>query len=235
MKATVIYGQSHRGITWTMTQLLLEDLQVDEADEFMLPRDGPPSCIGCDRCFLEGEGSCPHRAVIEPIEESIRTSDVIILSSPNYVDGMSGGMKDLMDHLAYRWMSHRPMGEMFTKVGVAIVSSAGAGNRRVLSAMERQMRSWMIPKVHAIGLVSCAWGIEDLSDRKRRYVDRRCASIARSIRGSEGHVHFSFRQRMLFRIFRSMQSGSAAWNPTDRDWWAANGWLDGCKPWKGRR
>ena len=178
MKVTVIYGQSHKGMTWSMTQLLLEYLEPDYVDEFMLPRDGPPSCIGCNRCFLEGEDRCPHHDRVAPIVESMLSSDVIVLASPNYVDGMTGAMKDLMDHLAYTWMSHRPNGEMFTKTAVAIVSSAGAGNRRVLSSMERQLRSWMVPKVHTIGLVSHAYSIGDLTEKKARYVDRRCFKVA---------------------------------------------------------
>ena len=232
MKVTVIYGQSHRGITWTIAQLLLEDLRPDETDEFMLPRDGVPSCIGCNRCFLEGEDRCPHGDRVRPIMDSMLSADVIILAGPNYVDGMTGAMKDLMDHFAYAWMSHRPQEEMFVKTGVVITSSAGAGNRRVLSSMRRQMKNWMIPKVHSIGLISHAWGIDDLSEKKRRYLDRRCAEIGRSIASSEGKVPFSVRQRFMFSVFRSMQSGSASWNPKDTEWWKDHGWLDGIRPWK---
>lgn len=235
MKVTVIYGQSHKGITWTMAQLLIEDLGPDRLDEFMLPRDGPPSCIGCNRCFLEGEDRCPHHDKISPILESMLSSDVIILAGPNYVDGMTGAMKDLMDHLAFIWMSHRPRGEMFVKTGVVITSSAGAVNRHVLSAMRHQMRSWMMPRVHEMGLISHARGIDDLSERKRRYIDRRCRSMAGSIRAGRGKVPFSVRQRFLFAVFRSMQSGKAAWNEADRRWWEDHGWLDGKRPWKGSR
>ena len=231
MKVTVIYGQSHKGMTWSMTQLLLEYLEPDYVDEFMLPRDGPPSCIGCNRCFLEGEDRCPHHDRVASIVESMLSSDVIVLASPNYVDGMTGAMKDLMDHLAYTWMSHRPNGEMFTKTAVAIVSSAGAGNKRVLSSMERQLRSWMVPKVHTIGLVSHAYSIGDLTEKKARYVDRRCSKVASFILSNRGKVPFSIRQRFLFSMFRGMQKGSI-WNEVDRGWWERNGWLGDRKPWK---
>lgn len=232
MKVTVIYGQSHKGITWTMTQLLLEYLNPDELEEYMLPREGPPSCIGCNRCFLEGEDTCPHYDRVAHIVESMRSADVVILAGPNYVDGMTGAMKDLMDHLAYMWMSHRPMEEMFVKTGVVITSSAGAVNRHVLSSMRHQMKSWMIPKVYSLGLISRAWGIDDLSEKKRQYIDRRCRSIAKSIKSGCGKVPFSFGQRFMFAVFRSMQSGKAAWNETDRVWWENHGWLEKKRPWK---
>lgn len=234
MKVTVIYGQSHKGITWTIVQTLLSHLEPDEVSEFYLPRDGPESCIGCRRCFLEGEDRCPHHDTMVPIVESMKGCDVLVFASPNYVDGMSGASKDLMDHLAYAWMAHRPMPEMFTKTGVVITSSAGAGNRRVLSSMTRQMRSWMMPKVHRIGLVSHAWGPEDLSDRKRADIDRKCRRIASDIRSKEGRSPFSLHQRLMFAIFRSMQSGKAAWNETDRVWWERQGWLGKERPWKKR-
>lgn len=235
MKVTVIYGQSHRGITWTVSQLMLEYLQPDTVDEFMLPRDGPDSCMGCNRCFLDGEDRCPHHDVMERIIGSLDSADVIILASPNYVDGMTGAMKDMMDHLAFAWMSHRPRESMFSKIGIVIASSAGAGNGNVLGSMRRQMLNWMVPKVYTLGLVSHAWGIDDLSERKRRYIDRRCRSISHSVSSKIGRRCFSLRQRFMFSVFRSMQSGKMAWNPADRTWWEQHGWLDGVRPWKGNR
>lgn len=235
MKVTVIYGQSHRGITWTISQLMLEYLQPDTVDEFMLPVNGVGSCIGCNRCFLEGEGRCPHHDAVERIVNSLDSADVIILASPNYVDGMTGAMKDLMDHLAFMWMSHRPRESMFSKVGIVIASSAGAGNGNVLKSMRKQMLNWMIPRVYTLGLISRAWGIDDLADKKRRYVDRRCRSIASSVSSGLGRPCFSLRQRFMFSVFRSMQSGKMAWNPTDREWWEQHGWLDEVRPWKSRR
>lgn len=50
---------------------------------------------------------------------------------------MSGAMKNLMDHLAYRWVTHRPHGSMFRKVGVVVCSSAGAPTTCVLKSMEK--------------------------------------------------------------------------------------------------
>ena len=232
MRVTVIYGQSHRGITWSISQLLLEYLDPDEVEEFMLPRDGPPSCIGCNRCFFEGEERCPHKDRVSSIVASMLASDVIVLASPNYVDGMTGAMKDLMDHLAYTWMSHRPNGEMFTKTAVVIASSAGAGNGHVLGSMEKQLRSWMVPKVHRIGLISHAYGIDDFSYRKARKVDRMCSKVAGSILSHQGKVPFSIRQRFMFYLFRSMQSGPSSWNEADASWWRGNGWLEGVRPWR---
>lgn len=235
MKVTVVYGQSHRGVTWNMVQVFLSRLGPEGVDEYFLPSDGPGCCVGCCRCFLEGEERCPHGAKMSRIMESMLSSDVIVLASPNYVDGMSGAMKDMCDHMAFAWMSHRPQPSMFRKTGVVMASSAGAPNGRVLSAMSKQLRSWMVPKVFEIGLISRAWSYDTVSAKRRGKVERKCAEVARKIRVREGKMPFSLRQRIMFRIFRSMQSGKAAWNETDMIWWENNGWLGNGRPWKGKR
>ena len=42
MKITVIHGQSHKGVTYTMTKNVLDFLvgKEDEVYEFFLPKDG---------------------------------------------------------------------------------------------------------------------------------------------------------------------------------------------------
>ena len=56
MKITVIHGQSHKGVTYTMTKNVLDFLvgKEDEVYEFFLPKDGPEFCIGCNMFFLKG-------------------------------------------------------------------------------------------------------------------------------------------------------------------------------------
>ena len=234
MKVTVVYGQNHHGITWNMTQVLIAKIAPDALDEFFLPADGPGCCLGCHNCFLDGESEGPHAEKMAPILKSMLSSEVIILAGPNYVDGMTGAMKDFSDHMAFAWMSHRPQPEMFSKIGVVIASSAGAMNGNVLSAMAKQLRSWMVPCVYEIGLVSHAWDYGGVSPRKKKKIDSKCSGIARKIRVFEGKVPFGLRQRLMFAIFRSMQSGKAAWNETDRRWWEEHGWLGKVRPWKKR-
>ena len=37
------------------------------------------------------------------------------MASPTYVFHVTGAMKSMLDHFAYRWMLHRPAKEMFGK------------------------------------------------------------------------------------------------------------------------
>jgi multimeric flavodoxin WrbA len=235
MTITVIHGQAHKGVTYMMTHEVLKNLVTnsDQIFEFFLPKDGPGFCVGCYSCFLKGEKYCPSADKVQPIAEAIEKADVIMLDSPNYVFEMSGAMKNLMDHLAYRWISHRPSGTMFKKVGVALSSSAGAPARRITKSMARQLKWMCVPKVYLFPFISNAMGINDLKLEKRLKLERKAKKIAGKVKKRACHPHASFKNKLLFRIFRKMQSSpKAVWNSTDRDWWVNQGWTAEIRPWK---
>ena len=73
---------------------------------------------------------------------AMEEADLIVLTSPNYCMEMSGAMKVLLDHFAYRWVTHRPHGAMFTKVGLTVSSSAGAPANHTTKSLAKQLR-WM--------------------------------------------------------------------------------------------
>lgn len=233
MKMTVIHGQSHKGVTYTMTHALLDRLMGEEIQEFFLPKDGPDFCTGCNSCFMKGEDYCPSAAKVRPIAKALEWADVIILDSPNYVMGMSGAMKNLMDHLAYRWVTHRPHDSMFLKVGVAVCSSAGAPAGGVAKSMARKLKWMCCPKVYLFPLTSNALGISDLKPKKRERIERKAAKIAKAVKRRVANPRPGLRGKAVFTIIRKMQSApAAAWNPTDRDWWRDQGWTGKARPWK---
>ena len=169
MNITIIHGQTHHGVTYTMTEAVLKQLKAadDEVREFFLPQDGPGFCVGCNACFLKGETHCPDADTVQPIALALEWADVIILDSPNYVMEMSGAMKNLMDHLAYRWVTHRPHGSMFCKVGITVSSSAGAPPNHVINAMAKQLKWLCVSKVYGFPLISNAMDIHELKPKKR--------------------------------------------------------------------
>ena len=235
MKITVIHGQSHKGVTYTMTKEVLNCLanECPEVREFFLPNDGPDFCRGCNACFMKGETHCPAAEKVQPIALSIKWADVIILDSPNYVMEMSGPMKNLMDHLAYRWVTHRPHGKMFTKIGVAVSSSAGAPPNGVVKSMAKQLKWMGISKVYRFPFICKALGVADLKPQKRAELERKAALIAKKVRKHAANTYPSLRGKLLFSIFRRMQSApGASWNPTDRDWWIGQGWTKKVRPWQ---
>lgn len=231
MKITVIHGLLHKGVTYTMTHSILSRLacQDDEMREFFLPKDGPDFCTGCNGCFMKAENHCSSVAKVQPIAKALEWPDAIILDSPNYVMGMSGAMKNLMDHLAYRWVTHRSHDSMFLKVGIAVCFSAGAPTGGVAKSMARQLKWMCCPKVYRFPLTSNALSVSDLKPKKKC----KATKIAKAVKRRAANPRASLQGRAMFTIFRKMQSApAAAWNPTDRDWWRDQGWTGKVRSWK---
>lgn len=121
MIITVIHGAMHKCITYSMTKAVLDKLGNDnEIHEFFMPADGPGYCVGCYNCFMKGEEYCPGAEKVQLIVKAIEQSKLIILDSPCYCLEMSGALKNMMDHLAYRWVTHRPDGRMYSKIGLTV-------------------------------------------------------------------------------------------------------------------
>ena len=69
---------------------------------------GIDDCIGCFQCIIKGEESCPHYDQVSAVMKALEAADVIIIDSPTYVMNVTGQLKTFFDHMAYRWISHRP-------------------------------------------------------------------------------------------------------------------------------
>lgn len=234
MKIVVVHGQAHKRITYTMTKAVLDKLVTtqDEVIEFFLPKDGPDFCYGCNNCFLNGEQNCPSYSKMQPIAKALEEANIIILGTPNYVMEMNGAMKNLMDHFAYRWITHRPHGSMFTKVGITVCSSAGAPARHTARSLAKQLKWMGVSKVYCFPLISNAMNLDDLKEKKKNEIDKKAMRIAKKVRKRVSNPHPSLRGRLSFSIFRKMQSSpNASWNPTDRDWWINQGWTKKNHPW----
>lgn len=234
MRILMIHGQGHKGITYTMTRSVLEKLRDEntEIKEFFLPKDGPGFCVGCNTCFLKGEEACPEAAKVQSIAKAMEWADVIMLDTPNYCMEMSGAMKSLLDHFAYRWVTHRPHESMFHKVGITLSSSAGAPPNVAVKSLAKQLKWMCVPTVYTFPLVSNAMGVGDLSERKRQEIEKKSIKIARKVKKAVKRNHVGLRTKLQFLLFRGMQMGEeSAWNPTDNNWWRANGWLANKRPW----
>ena len=232
MIITVIHGVKHKGITYSMTKAVLDKLGNDnEVHEYFMPDDAPDYCVGCYNCFLKGEEYCPSAQKVQPIMKDIEQSDLIILDSSCYCLEMIGALKNLMDHFAYRWVTHRPDGRMYSKIGLTVSSSAGAPPKSVTRSMARQLKWMGVAKRYQFPLASMAENVTKLSDKKKLEIEKTAEKIAYKIKSVKSKP--SIVTKMMFCMFRAMQKNDkTAWNPTDRDWWKNSGFLDGKKPWK---
>lgn len=235
MKVIVIYGSMRKGSTYNCVQVFLESItdKITEKREFFLPKDMPHFCKGCFSCFINGEETCPHYKEMKLITKVLEDADLIILASPVYVSDVSGQMKSFLDHLAYRWMVHRPHPEMFKKIGLVISTAAGAGTRTTNKTMKRSLVFWGVNKIYSYGVNVAASEWNEVNIKKKKKIERqlsklgnKIAKIAMTLNNSKPN----YCTRMLFNIMKIGHKHNT-WNETDYNYWKVNGWLNGKKPW----
>lgn len=232
MRITVLHGQMHKGSTYNITRLFLDNLSDNntEITEFFMPKEGPPFCIGCFRCFTKGEEQCPHADIVQPIAKAIEEADLLILQSPCYILGMTGQLKTLLDHLGYRWLPHRPHPKMFSKVGLVISTAAGAGTKKVTKSLRNNLFYWGVPKIYSYGKNVAASSWETVDEEKKLKIEKEVAQMSIKISRHIGKVKPGIKTKVMFELMR-MSQRSNNWNSTDKEYWFKNGWLDTTKPW----
>ena len=232
LKLTVIHGQHHKGSTYHITNQIVENISNEnkEVYEYFLPKDGPNYCIGCYKCFNESDKLCPQAEKVQRIVESMKKSHIIIIDSPTYCYGMTGQLKTLFDHFGYMWLSHRPKGAMFNKVGIVVSTAAGAGGNKVTKDLKQQMFWLGISNVlkYSKNLNASNW--ETVPAKTKKSIEKDVNNIAIKVRNKIGNTKSSLKLKFMFMIMRIAQK-SNDWNITDRNYWQKNGWLDKKRPW----
>ncbi|WP_406534937.1 flavodoxin family protein [Methanobrevibacter sp.] len=159
MKYLIINGSPRKKNTWKMVEQARSKLD-GEFEEIHLMKEKIPMCNGCFNCIMEGEEKCPHFDKVNPIIEKIRSSDGIIIASPVYAMNVSALLKNFIDHTAYLY--HRP--EFFTKKALIVVSTAGAGQKKVAKYIDETLRHWGVNKSYKIP-IACG-GKDELESKK---------------------------------------------------------------------
>ena len=237
MKITVINGTEKQGVTYKLKEMFLEQFKSAEITEYYLPKDCPSFCVGCTNCFLKGENSCKDFDYINKIENSLIQSDLIVMTSPAYVMHITGAMKALLDHLAYRWMPHRPAPEMFGKRAVIITQCLGAGAKSAAKDIKHSLSWWGISKISVFNSALMSDIIWDkLSEKKRKKLSANIRRLARQYSKinyvKPAHTKLSTKIKfMLCRLIQNKvrKSGNAGF---DYEYWYNQGWLGKNRPWK---
>ena len=235
MKIVVINGNSRHGSTWNSKELLLNAIRQHESIEvkdFVLPKDMPHQCLGCFSCFMRGEDKCPHADAVSPFVSAMEQADVIVLTSPIYALDVSGGLKSLLDHLCFMWVSHRPNPKMFKKVGVTVATTAGFGLGHASKTMRYSLQYWGTRRIYSLKMLVAAAKWEDVKDKTKRKAQRKSEKMAKSIVRSVKKVDRlqpNLFMRFMFWLMKSMMKKNT-WNLTDRSHWETQGWLEGGNP-----
>lgn len=229
MKVTIIHGQNHKGSTYNIAHKLAEKTG-GEITEFFLPKDFDEFCCGCTNCFIDSETKCPHYKKLTPVTNAIDEADLLIFASPVYAYHVSGAMKALLDHYAYRWMVHSPEASMFTKQAVCISTAAGAGMKSTIKDMADSLWYWGVAKIYKYGIAVSATSYEAISEKKKKQIEKKTDSLAKKIVKRNGKVKPGFKTKAMFFMMHLLQKNG--WNPRDVNYWKEKGWTDKVRPWK---
>ncbi|NCB62199.1 MAG: NADPH-dependent oxidoreductase [Clostridia bacterium] len=230
MKVVVLYGSERHGTTRRLTELFLAGLGDAEITEYCFPRDLGQACLGCAQCIIHAHHPCPHSAQMDPLLHSLREADVIVVSTAVYSMGMTGALKTFFDHLAYRWLVHRPDPAMFGKVGVAIATAAGSCTGKTLRDIRQQFFYWGLPKTYAWG-EAVFGGWDYMKPERRAKLARRAAALAAKVATQAGHTSPSLKLRAVFGGLAFMQRHDLSPTKVERDYWLEQGWTQGKRPW----
>lgn len=237
MKIAVVHGSPRKGNTYLAARKFLAALAKRgevEASEFFLPKDMPKFCRGCATCVMQGEEKCPHAQYSQPILSAMLAADALLFTTPVYVMSTSGIQKNLLDHFPFLFINHRPRPEFFGKKAFVLSTTVGAGLQSAMKPIATCLKFWGVNRVYRKGFRIFALNWDEMPKEKQEKYDRqidRCAEKFRRavLKGPGAPYPFT---RFFYAMSRWMiKKGMAA--PLDREYWRAQGWLDGGSPFPG--
>ncbi len=232
MKIVIIHGQSHKGTSYHVGRILIDQFGTGEdITEFFLPKDMPHFCIGCYQC-LKSMDKCPHYEWVKPITQSMDEADLLVFTTPVYCLRTTGSMKALLDHLFVQWISHRPKEIMYYKRAVVIASGAGAGMKEAAKDIETSLKFWGISDIRIYKVRSMAMSWDGVKDENKEKIEHDMKVMADKFGAAGNPTRVSLSRKVMFLLMRKMQLAGWGSGPEDKAHWEEKGWLGKNRPWK---
>lgn len=102
-------------------------------------------CLGCEKCIIND--ACVYNDDMDLILEKMKAADGIILSSPVYLQQVSGRLKTLIDRTCM-WF-HRPV--LYGKPILSVATTKGSGLKQTLTYLQSVAQQWGAMSVGRIG------------------------------------------------------------------------------------
>ena len=229
MVITVINGQNHKGSTYNIGKILVDNLGENEVHEFFLPRDLNHFCNGCCSCIRD-ESLCPFFEEKKRIMDMVERSDLLVFTTPTYCMRTSAPMKTFIDLTFTYWMSHKPRASMFSKKAVVISTAAGAGAKSAVKDVTNALFYWGIPYIKSYGKAIQATCWEQINPELKEKINNDMASLAKKLKASNARA--GIKTRFIFSMMRMMQKKGMGAGVEERKYWQEMGWLDKSRPWE---
>lgn len=229
MKIVLIHGQNHKGSTYNIGKLLLEQFDGSDVQEYFLPRDQKHFCMGCYNC-IENEEKCPFYNEKRQIMEAVEGADLLIFTTPTYCMRASAPMKAFIDLTFTYWMAHKPRECMFSKKAVVISTAAGTGMKSAIKDISNTLFYWGVPYVREYGVAVQAMSWEQVSEKKKAKIETDIVKLANKIK--KANIRVGIKTRFMFGIMRMMQIKGWGSSEKEKEYWKEQGWLGKKRPWK---
>lgn len=231
MKIVIINGQNHKGSTYHVGKLLVDNIIGEkEISEFFLPQDLNHFCAGCYSC-IQDERKCPYYEEKNEIMKVVEAADLLLLTTPNYCMAPSAPMKAFMDMTFTYWISHKPRKCMYTKRAVVISTTAGAGANQAIKPVKTMLSYWGIPSIKTYGISVQAMNWAGVPEKKKEKISKDMQKMASTL-SQQKKVHVPLKNKLMFGMMRKLQQANMGSDPVEKSYWEQQGWLGKKRPWK---
>lgn len=167
------------------------------------------TCIGCENCLVKGK--CVLNDQVFDIMEKIKSSDGIILTSPVYMENISGMLKTFVDRTC-SWF-HRP--EIYGKPILVISTTKGSGLKFTLKYLKRVVIQW---GGFYSGNIS-----RTIRNINSKVVESECENFARHLVMNKEDYKPSLSSLINFQVQKVLSYKLLG---LDREYWTKKGWYD---------
>jgi multimeric flavodoxin WrbA len=176
LKMVAIHGSARAsGNSWTLLEAALAGARADHPDlEVEVVRayeaDVNP-CIACEGCNEDQVGCTVGGDGWAPIEDSLRSADVLLLVSPVYFMGLPSPVKAIVDRLQALWWHRERGGQVatnkgpFRRAGIILVAAGAESTFRPSHRVAQAAINTLEFELHGAVL---AGGLEDPGEAGER-------------------------------------------------------------------
>ena len=146
------------------------------------------------------------------------------------MNDVPGQMKTLLDHLAYRWVIHRPDLAFMKKQAVIINTAGGGGMSSTVRDIKDSTDYWGIARTHILSQKVWDHDWTNLPESFRKSAEGKVQRTVRNVMHRAEHLTPSLKVRCLFALYQLLHR-KRKMSAVDDDYWLEKGYVTG-KPWK---
>ena len=229
MNITVINGTPIHGVTYHMKSLFLKQLKGNNQITEFYPNDIPSFCVGCKKCFLNGEDKCPHYEKVNALWSAVLEADLLVFAYPIYALRAPASIKSVLDHFCVHWLVHRPDIRIFEKTAVIITNSVGAPNGSAQKDVKTSLLWMGVSKIYTAGAGMMGdIFVDKMTEKHKAMISRKMNKLASKVSDIKPRTRKSFKVNILFsmcKLQHKMILESEQQPSLDNQHYIDNGWI----------